>query len=272
MHKHKQFNSAAISAACALVFLFAAGLSAHATGTGEDKFWTENLRYSHFTDREIVESEDVIQLHMPERAEDPTVVPVSIYSMLPQTEERYIKEVTLIIDNNPAPLAGRFKFTPKSGRAHVSLRIRVAEHTPVRAVAELNDGSLHMSRRYIAASGGCSGPIPTDLDKAMSRLGKMKLNIGAFESSDKPLSTKLRIRHPNITGMQTSGGEFLPARYVQNIKVSYDGDTVFSAQTDVSVSEDPTFGFYFVPSGDGEMIAEVTDSAGETFTKTIQVK
>ena len=34
-------------------------------------------------------------------------------------------------------------------RADLRMRIRVAEFTPVRAIAELNDGSLHMSRQFV---------------------------------------------------------------------------------------------------------------------------
>ena len=270
--KHSPTRGRASGLVAAL--LLSIGMSAvQATASNNDEYWQEHLRYSYFTDREVIESEDVVQLQIPKLAEDPTTVPVSIQAMMPQTDERYIKQVSLFIDNNPTPLAGRFNFTPKSGHAHLRLRVRVAERTAVRAVAELNDGSLHMSRRYIVASGGCSAPIQADLEKAMSRLGKMKLNVASATVQNKPLSTKLRIRHPNITGMQTVGGEFVPARYIKDIKVSYDGDLVFSAQTDISVSADPTFGFYFVSrdDNDGEMIAEVTDSAGETFTKTISV-
>lgn len=235
--------------------------------------WNGEVRQTHFQDRPITESDDVIQLHMPAQAEDPTVVPVNIYAMMPQSDERYIKQVTLFIDKNPVPMAGRFGFTPKSGRADVSMRIRINEQTAVRAVAELNDGSLYMSSKYINASGGCSAPLPTDLDKALSRLGKMKLNVGAASSADKPISTQLRISHPNITGLQipTGDGNYTPALFVETVKVRYGGEVVFSAETHISISADPSFGFYFMPSEGGEMIAEVTDSTGKTFTKTITV-
>ncbi|MGI9334468.1 MAG: quinoprotein dehydrogenase-associated SoxYZ-like carrier [Gammaproteobacteria bacterium] len=250
-----------------------AAATAHANGSLADQHWNDDIRQVHFQNRPIIESDDVIQLHMPERAEDPTVVPVNIYAMMPQTEERYIKQVTLFIDKNPVPMAGRFGFTPKSGRADVSMRIRVAEKTPVRAIAELNDGTLYMSAKSIEASGGCSGPLPTDLDKALSRLGKMKLNVGAAPTADEPLSTLLRISHPNITGLQvtTGEGEYTPALFVETVKVSYGGDVVFSAETHISISADPTFGFYFMPQEGGEMVAEVTDSTGKTFTKIVTV-
>ncbi|MEM7251902.1 MAG: quinoprotein dehydrogenase-associated SoxYZ-like carrier [Pseudomonadota bacterium] len=243
-----------------------------ANGDLADHAWNKRLRAAHFADRPIVTSDNVIQLHMPEQAEDPTVVPVTIYAMLPQTDERYIKKVTLLIDLNPVPLAGVFKFTPKSGRADISLRVRINDVTPVRAIAELNDGTLHMSRTMVYASGGCSAPVGEDLAVALKRAGKMKLSIGPNQPDDAPVSSKLRIRHPNITGMQTVGGQFTPAHYVRTVNIRMNDEIIFSAETDISVSADPFFGFYIAGSESGTMVAEVTDSSGATFTKEVAVR
>jgi len=129
-----------------------------------------------------------------------------------------------------------------------------------------------MSRAFVNASGGCSAPVAVDLDKAISEAGKMKLSVGARSVDDKPLSTMLRIRHPNITGMQTVGGQYSPAHFVEKVKIRLNGNVVFSAETDISISENPAFGFYIAPDETGDMIAEVTDSAGNKFSKTISVK
>jgi len=240
--------------------------------SGHDELWNEYLREMHFDDRPINVSNDVIVLNVPEHAEDPTVVPVTVYAMLSQKSDRYIEKITLIIDRNPVPLAGRFEFTPKSGRADVSVRVRIDDVTPVRAIAELNDGSLHMASQFVNASGGCSAPVAGDLTEAMNRAGKMKLIVGQASFDNKPISSSLRIRHPNITGMQTVGGEMSPAHFVQKIKVRLNDEIVFSAETDISISENPAFGFYIAPHDGGQLIAEVTDSAGRTFTKEIKVK
>ncbi|NIO42300.1 MAG: quinoprotein dehydrogenase-associated SoxYZ-like carrier, partial [Burkholderiales bacterium] len=79
-------------------------------------------------------------------------VPITIEAGIPQSSDRYIESIYLFVDNNPTPLAGVFHFTPKSGRADLALRIRVNEYTPIRAIAEMTDGQLHMSRRFVKAS------------------------------------------------------------------------------------------------------------------------
>ena len=121
----------------------------------EDKFWDTELKEALYGDRTLTESDDVIELTTPPRAEDPAVVPISIASKMPQSEDKYIKSITLIIDRNPVPFSARFTFGPKSGRTDLAMRIRVNAYTPVRAIAETSDGELHMSRRFVKASGGC---------------------------------------------------------------------------------------------------------------------
>jgi len=47
----------------------------------------------------------------------------------------------------------------------------------VRAVAELSDGTLHMTKKFVKAAGGCSAPAMADMALAMQRAGKMKLFV-----------------------------------------------------------------------------------------------
>jgi sulfur-oxidizing protein SoxY len=83
-----------------------------------------------------------VQLDMPAVAEDGRVVPVIIDTDLPQTAERYVKGVHLIVDHNPdAHLAG-FYFTPAVGAVSVSTRIKMKRTTWVRAILETNTGEL----------------------------------------------------------------------------------------------------------------------------------
>lgn len=235
--------------------------------------WNEGLRKHYFSDRTISETDDVVVLEAPVRAENGAVVPIRILSQIPQTEDRYIKNVTLLIDENPIPWAGTFHFTPRSGRADLDLRIRVNSFSNVRAIAETNDGELHMTSRFVKASGGCSAPIGSDLDAAMARLGKMKFRSKPTSGLDEPLQTQLAISHPNITGMQMDQVTrmYAPAHFVKEIKVSFEGELIFSAETDISISENPNFKFFFVPQQKGELISEVTDSNGLQFSQVYRV-
>lgn len=236
--------------------------------TEEDSVWLGGLRAAYFGERPIVQSDDVIELEAPERAEDSAVVPIRINAKIPQTDEHFIKTITLIIDMNPGQLAGRFHFTPKNGRADLGLRVRVNAYGPVRAIAETNDGKLFMSRRFVKASGGCSAAVGTDIEAAKRRLGKMKFKTDKPVLPGEPLAVQLRVSHPNLTGLQMDQITqlYATAHYVEKVSISFEGQAVFSAETGFSLSENPSFRFYFVPESAGELRAEVIDTEGLRFT------
>ena len=244
-----------------------------ATTIEEDMVWTGGLRQAYFGDRPITQSDDLIVLDAPERADDAAIVPVSITSQIPQTEERFIKTIYFIIDKNPGPLVGTFRFSPKSGRADLAFRVRVNAYSPIRAVAETNDGKLYMSRRFIKATGGCSAPAGSDLDAAMARLGKIKLKTNSALKLAEPNSAQLMISHPNLSGLQMNQVTqlYLPAHFVRHVKVSFEGEEVFSADTGFGISENPSFRFFFVPESEGQLTAEVTDTKDLHFTQTVQI-
>ena len=234
----------------------------------QDAVWLGGLKDAYFGDRAITESDDVVELDAPIRAENAALVPVSIKAKVSQNDASYIKTIFLIVDKNPGALAGKFNFTPKSGRADLDLRIRVNAYTPVRAVAEMSDGTLHMSRRFVKASGGCSAPAGTDVEAAMARLGKMKLKTADELTPGKPNLVQLMVSHPNFNGMQMDQITRLyrPAHFVRHVSVSFEGEEIFSADTTIGVSENPNFRFYFVPEGEGELTAEVIDTNDLKFT------
>jgi sulfur-oxidizing protein SoxY len=233
------------------------------------------IRPGLFQDRTIAEdSGQMLELVAPVRAEDAAVVPVAIHTRLAQNPGLYVKRLYLIVDNNPAPLAAVFNMTPELGRADIETRVRVEEYTSIRAVAELSDGSLHMNSRYVKASGGCSAPAGKDPAAAAAGLGKMKLTLERTPQLNQPVLAQLMIRHPNNSGMAMDQVTrlYAPPHYVKHIDVSYNGKRIMSADTDISISENPNFRFYFLPRQDGALAVEAVDSDDLSFKTSVQVK
>jgi sulfur-oxidizing protein SoxY len=274
--------STRIPAVCALL-LFGLCAGAHAGITTGDNpeaspVW-QKVRASLFQSRPIATgAEDVISLDAPVRAEDAAIVPISIKTRLPQTPERYIDKIYLIIDNNPSPISAIFKFTPLSGRADIETRVRIDEYTQVRAIAETNDGQLHMSTRFVKASGGCSAPPGKDAQAALATLGRMKFRVegeaAGQQAGKQPVLAQLMISHPNNSGlaMDQVSRLFTPAHFVRQLNVTYAGQPVMSADLDFSISENPNFRFYFLPRGDGELKAEVLDSNDLRFESALEYR
>jgi sulfur-oxidizing protein SoxY len=274
--------STQFSAVCAvLLFGLCAGARAEIK-TGDDPeaspVW-QKVRASLFQSRPIATAtEDVISLDAPVRAEDAAIVPISIKTRLAQTPARYIDKIYLIIDNNPSPISAIFKFTPQSGRADIETRVRIDEYTQVRAIAETNDGQLHMATRFVKASGGCSAPPGKDAQAALTTLGRMKFRVEGDATGKKadnlPVLAQLMISHPNNSGlaMDQVSRLFTPAHFVRQVDITYAGQPVMSAEVDFSISENPNFRFYFLPRGDGELKAEVVDSSDLRFESVLKYR
>ena len=233
----------------------------------------EAMRDLLFEERTIHDGSDVLALEAPYRAHDAAVVPISLDAAFPQSEERYIKTITLLIDENPLPMAGRFHFTPASGLASFSTRVRVNAYTYIRAVAETNDGELFMTKRFVKASGGCSAPAGKDPDEALARLGKMKLRPAKELVTGEPNRAQILISHPNHTGMQMDQmtRRYEPAYYVNNIEVRYADEPILTVESDISLSEDPSIHFHYMPDGPGELSVKVVDSKEKVFARSWQL-
>ncbi len=256
-----------ILALAALVFAAGGTARAQETSPADSAVW-KKVHASVFGDAQLEAADNVIVLDTPKRAEDAAVVPLAIRAGFPQTKDRYIEKIWLIIDNNPSPIAAVFNFTQESGRADIETRIRIEEYTYVRAVALTNDGKLYMATNYVKASGGCSAPAGKDAIAARANLGKMRLRVGDGAQSGRPAIVQLMISHPNDSGlaMDQVTRSYATPHFVRSVEVRYDGKLVMNADVDFSISENPNFRFYFVPEGAGELDAKVVDNQDLEFT------
>jgi sulfur-oxidizing protein SoxY len=217
-------------------------------------------------------------MEAPARAHDAATVPIVITAVNPESQ---IKRVHLIVDMNPLPLAGIFKFSGQaSSWEWLETRIRINEYTDVRAIAELSDGSLHMTSRFIKAAGGCSAPAMADMDAAMARAGKMQISLDAINNGgSSSAEAVIKISHPNNSGMQFDqvSRNYIPAFFVQNITAELNGKALIDIETNFSLSENPVVRLNFTPSSNAaqsatEMLVYAVDSKGNRYEKSLAVQ
>lgn len=243
------------------------GINTVSAATPEEAVWP-SLKSAYFADKQIHDNAtDLLSLEAPKRAEDAAIVPISIKSLKPQTADSYIKSIYVFIDNNPMPYSAKFSLSPELGNVDISTRMRVNQYTDVRAIAEMNDGSLHMVKRFVKASGGCSAPAGKDAAAALARLGKMQLRMREVTIGE-PTQVQMIVSHPNYSGLQfdQKARKYIPAHYINKIDISYNNKTLISAETGISMSEDPSLRFTFKPMEHGTIKAMVHDSEDEEFT------
>ena len=196
----------------------------------------ELLRAKYYGDRSMgLVDENYMSVEAPGNTPDPAATPLTL--LLSDNAQRRIKRLRIFVDNNPSPLVATFDLgeTPLT---EIDMHVRIDRFTSVRAVAETSDGGLEMRSVWVKASGGCSAP-PTDTSQG-GALGQIKLRPGADDKS-----ILVSIRHPNSSGFQIDPrtGDSIPAHYISRILVKAGGVPLLTAETGISVSENPTFRF-----------------------------
>lgn len=99
-----------------------------------------------------------ITLDLPQIAENGNTVPIGVSVDSPMTADNYVKAVHLFADGNPTPGVASLFFTPMSGKAEASTRMRMAGTQNVIAVAEMSDGKVFRASQEVKVTiGGCGG-------------------------------------------------------------------------------------------------------------------
>ncbi len=103
-------------------------------------------------------AESGITLEVPEIAENGNTVPFTLSVDSPMTEASHVKALHIFAAGNPQVGVASYIFTPASGKAAVSSRMRLARTQDVVAVAALSDGKFLIGRREVKVTiGGCGG-------------------------------------------------------------------------------------------------------------------
>ena len=262
---------AALSLAALPLFGAAPAAAEEATGQAETGAWAD-IR-ANLYDAALLLADGIVAIEAPARAEDAALVPMTVRTTLDPADPRRVTEITLIIDENPSPVAATFTLGEGADVSAISTRVRVNAYTPVHAVAKLSDGSLHVAETFVKASGGCAAPMARDPDEALANLGRMKLRW--FPSAETPKMShslaQLMIRHPNNSGLQFDqiSRLYIPAHFVTDLSIRQGDDLILRMEGGISISEDPSFRFDFASNGEPIRV-EATDTEGESFVSEWQ--
>jgi len=217
----------------------------------------------------IADGSALFTVDAPYRANDAATVPI----VLRQTDlAAQILKATVVIDENPAPVAAELTFSPAMAPLDFELRVRVNQYSNVRVIAETPDG-LFMTGRYVKASGGCSAPASRDPQIVLANMGQMKLRLfdGQAQMSTPRREAQIMIRHPNYSGLQRDqiSQLFIPAHFIDHLEVWQGDERLFTMDGGISISENPVFRFSYTDNGAAELKVIATDTEGNRFDRVL---
>lgn len=254
-----------LTAAAVVAFLSAAPLLAQDAQSPmiPSPTW-EELRYDVTGDTPILDAASPLALTAPYRAHDAATVPLILHQTDPAAT---IHKATVVIDENPAPVAAEFTFGTAMHPLDMELRVRVNQYSNVRILSE-TDAGLYMTGAYVKASGGCSAPASRDPEQALAGLGQMKLKLfGTPQHSTARREAQILLRHPNYSGLQRNQVTqlFIPAHFIDHLEVWQGEDMLFTMDGGISISENPAFRFQYTDNGAPALTVKATDTEGNRF-------
>ena len=260
----------AAAALCALAQAASAQSAAPSAGPLADGPTWEALRGDVLGDVVPTDGSALFEVDAPYRAEEAAIVPIAIRQIDPA---RRIEGATVVIDENPAPVAAEFAFGPAMDPLDLEFRVRVNQYSNVRVIAATADGATLMDGRFVKASGGCSAPATRDPALALASMGQMQLR-----EFDVPLAldpdrreAQIAIRHPNYSGLQRDQITqlFIPAHFIDELTVWQGDELLFTMTGGISISENPTFRFGYTDNGAPAFRVRAHDTEGNVFEQEL---
>lgn len=199
-----------------------------------------------------------IKIKVPTFADNPIQVPIFVDAKAIKNAKRLI----IFADLNPIPKI--IDMDLKNLLALISLNIKVAQETPIRALVLDENNLWHIGSNNIKSfGGGCSvssvSSSNTDFEKL---LGKTKGNV--FKTDD-VYRLKASIFHPMETGLIFGNSEF----YINKIIIKAEEKVLANILTYSAISENPRFIFETLIKSDDYKI-EFTDIDGNEFSSDIK--
>jgi sulfur-oxidizing protein SoxY len=232
----------------------------------ESATWDE-IAYDVLGDVVPAPAGEALALEAPTRANDAATVPIRLVQ---PASAPAIEGLTLVVDENPAPVAAEIAFGEAMYPLDFEMRVRVDQYSNVRAIAVTAGGETLMAGRFVKASGGCSAPASRSPGEVLAGLGEMRLReFGATE--DGRQEAQVMIRHPQFSGLQRDQLTQLriPARFIDRIEVYQGDEMLFTLTGGISLSENPVFRFRYTDNGAAEFRVRAVDTEGIVFQQVL---
>lgn len=219
----------------------------------------------------------VVTLEAPFRPDDQRAVPIAIDARF--VDGRTVKKVTLVVDENPMPVAAVFDMGPNQRQVALKMAIRLNQQTEVRAIVEASDGSLYMASRLVKFAGGqaaCAAPPTGNAEEIAANMGKMNLvDVPANGNATQIVhNMRLNISHPNHTGMALDQQTllYIPLRMISALEVRQGDVKLFDMTGSITIAENPYFEFPVSLTGDHHLNVVLKDSDGTEWKRSLPIR
>lgn len=250
----------------------AQGLAQRTDLRGFDPLWrdAEDAIRAFFGD--VAYGGNGLSLDLPDHSDAGSTVAMTVRGPLPGLGPTP-QVIHVVAHKNPTPHVLSVWFSPLSGRAELSTRIRLETSQKVTAVARMSDGSHCRVDREVSVAFGACAQIGdgTDDDVAAFR-PQPKVSVPATASAGEVVTVRALISHPMETGLRLSATqEWIRQRIVSRFSCAFEGREVIRVRLYPAVSTNPYFQFHARVERSGRFAFEWYDTTDETYAASASI-
>jgi len=214
--------------------------------------WKDVVKMFFKKEAYVFDNKNII-IKVPSFADNPLQVPIFVDASYYKDAKRLLLFADL---NAIIPIVDMNLYDFK---AIVSLNMKIAQGTPLRAAVQDKNGLWHVASIDIKSfGGGCSvASDASSMDDWESQLGKHKIKVFSFEKRNR---IKFSIFHPMETGFFIGNPEF----FIDSIKIFQKNKELAHLKVFASVSENPRF-IFESRRIKGKYKLEIKDTDGNEF-------
>jgi len=220
--------------------------------------WSDTIKEMIGNDKFIFDDKN-IKINVPAFADNPLQVPIYIDA----SKIKDAKKLLVFADLNAIVKVADFDL--QNMKPVLSLNIKVAQGTPLRAVVQDSSGLWHVGSANINSfGGGCSVPSgASNMENYEDLLGKTKSKVWKKKDFYR---IKWSIFHPMETGLFVGN----PSFYISDINITSNKKNIGKINLYGSVSENPRI-IFETKSGNGSYDLSIKDTDGNEFELSTKI-
>jgi hypothetical protein len=123
--------------------------------------------------------------------------------------DHFIESVEIVLDADPVPHKGTYRFTPANGRARVSFPMRSGTGGLLKAIVTCNrHGRFVGSREMRVAGDGCA----SEPDGSRGRPGNPRVRVMGVAKVGEVVEVAAKLEHESDTGLRLKDGKYTRVR------------------------------------------------------------
>lgn len=214
-----------------------------------------------------------VALDLPDHTDTGTSVPLTVAVGEGGREPGGVRAVHVFADENPRPHLFSAFFSPLSGKAELSTRIRLDGAQTVHGVSELADGSFWRGERYLTVTFGACAELHQAGGGEVEFEAVSRLAVPATAAAGEPILIRTIITHPMETGLRLDHfNQWVREHIIKRFTCAFNGAPVLAVDLYPGISANPYLAFWAAVKELGTFAFTWIDNKGPVYTNKADIK